>query len=431
MPEFFYSIALGDLLEQSANDAVVNVEGSALSNAVGQDIANILAGVATSSNQPKAYLQYILFDEQFNVVADNYIPYENGVDVGNNWKQLVLTDEVYEDGYLYAYVVNESDKDIFFDDFTFQILGTRAIKKTDYYPFGLTFNERTRVASTRVLMNTFQNQETDDATGWVKFKWRNHDPTIGRFFNVDPIAEDYVYNSPYAFSENNVTGHVELEGLEKADVKDGKIVVGPISSDAVAARSVGKDHQAILSVKPQPSNSPLRKQMTIGIGRNDINHPNAFSDHDRAGHLGVEIGEAATGIAALKNLPKLAKHAPGLLKSIFKSGTTKIDDAAAGAMKNYDNIDEVWTGCDCSEIAEDIFTQTNGGNVLELTGEGGVKVLQNGVEETFDYHQVFVKDGYVYDPRYSADPVLYDDYMKQINKSNGNGVNVNDVIPDQ
>jgi RHS repeat-associated protein len=50
---------------------------------------------------------------------------------------------------------------------------------------------------------------------WDAFKWRNHQPDIGRFFNIDPLAEKYVYNSPYAFSENHVVAHRELEGLEK------------------------------------------------------------------------------------------------------------------------------------------------------------------------------------------------------------------------
>src|SRR5690606_6929994 len=62
----------------------------------------------------------------------------------------------------------------------------------------------------------FQGQEHIDDLGlnWDSFKWRNHQPDIGRFFNVDPLTEKYVYNSPYAFSENKVTAHVELEGLE-------------------------------------------------------------------------------------------------------------------------------------------------------------------------------------------------------------------------
>ena len=39
-------------------------------------------------------------------------------------------------------------------------------------------------------------------------------PEIGRFAQVDPLAETYVYNSPYAFAENKVIAYGELEGLE-------------------------------------------------------------------------------------------------------------------------------------------------------------------------------------------------------------------------
>ncbi len=51
---------------------------------------------------------------------------------------------------------------------------------------------------------TFQGQRFDDDLGlnWVQFKWRNHDPQIGRFIEIDPLSEKYVYNSTYAFSEN-------------------------------------------------------------------------------------------------------------------------------------------------------------------------------------------------------------------------------------
>jgi hypothetical protein len=69
--------------------------------------------------------------------------------------------------------------------------------------------------------NKFQGQELahqefSDGSGveMYEFKWRMDDPQIGRFWQIDPLAEKYVYNSPYAFSENKVTGHVELEGLE-------------------------------------------------------------------------------------------------------------------------------------------------------------------------------------------------------------------------
>lgn len=64
----------------------------------------------------------------------------------------------------------------------------------------------------------FQGQERDDevkGTGnSINYKYRMHDPRIGRFFAVDPLADKYPHNSPYAFSENRVVDGVELEGLE-------------------------------------------------------------------------------------------------------------------------------------------------------------------------------------------------------------------------
>ncbi|PZR32193.1 MAG: hypothetical protein DI538_19880 [Azospira oryzae] len=62
----------------------------------------------------------------------------------------------------------------------------------------------------------FQGQErqTGFDLGWYHFKYRMHDPAIGRFGMVDPLADKYSYNSTYAFSENRLTDGVELEGLE-------------------------------------------------------------------------------------------------------------------------------------------------------------------------------------------------------------------------
>ncbi|NME72948.1 RHS repeat-associated core domain-containing protein [Flammeovirga aprica] len=62
----------------------------------------------------------------------------------------------------------------------------------------------------------FQGQEEDGETGWVNYKYRMHNPVIGRFFAIDPLTKKYPHNSPYAFSENKVIQFIELEGLEIA-----------------------------------------------------------------------------------------------------------------------------------------------------------------------------------------------------------------------
>lgn len=88
----------------------------------------------------------------------------------------------------------------------------------------MTFNSYKRVSTKENKFNTFQDQEKITALdlNWIHFKWRNHDPTIGRFFNLDPLAENYFYNAPYVFSENRVLDGIELEGLEWKSIKDEK-----------------------------------------------------------------------------------------------------------------------------------------------------------------------------------------------------------------
>jgi RHS repeat-associated protein len=106
---------------------------------------------------------------------------------------------------------------------------------SDYYPFGMQMPGRHGSDNADSYRYGFQGQEKDDevkgAGNSVNYKYRMHDPRIGRFFAVDPLASKYSYNSPYAFSENKVIAWVELEGLEsvKFDSKGNAVVTSKIS----------------------------------------------------------------------------------------------------------------------------------------------------------------------------------------------------------
>jgi RHS repeat-associated protein len=75
----------------------------------------------------------------------------------------------------------------------------------------------------------FQGQESDNEVkgegNSVNYKYRMHDPRIGRFFAVDPLEKSYPWNSPYAFSENRVIDATELEGLESKRVNLGALEI--------------------------------------------------------------------------------------------------------------------------------------------------------------------------------------------------------------
>ncbi|WP_295203161.1 RHS repeat-associated core domain-containing protein [uncultured Chryseobacterium sp.] len=89
-----------------------------------------------------------------------------------------------------------------------------ADRETNYYPFGLEYPFSWVWTQQYNYRYGFQGQEKQIETGWSSFKWRNYDPSFGRFFNVDPISEKYPTWSTYAFSGNRVVDARELEGLE-------------------------------------------------------------------------------------------------------------------------------------------------------------------------------------------------------------------------
>jgi RHS repeat-associated protein len=92
----------------------------------------------------------------------------------------------------------------------------------DYYPFGMTLSNRS--GSVGSYRYGFQGQEKDDEIkgegNSLNYKYRMHDPRVGRFFATDPLEASYPWNSPYAFSENRLIDGIELEGLEWKPTKD-------------------------------------------------------------------------------------------------------------------------------------------------------------------------------------------------------------------
>ncbi|PWN72240.1 hypothetical protein C1631_006475 [Chryseobacterium phosphatilyticum] len=95
-------------------------------------------------------------------------------------------------------------------------------RTTHYYPFGLEFGGELSTSNSITPNYTYssQGQEKQRETGWSSYRWRNYDSAMGRFFNVDPLAETYHTWSPFAFSGNRVVDARELEGLEPKKVNE-------------------------------------------------------------------------------------------------------------------------------------------------------------------------------------------------------------------
>jgi RHS repeat-associated protein len=85
--------------------------------------------------------------------------------------------------------------------------------------------ERTFAAQDYTYGFNGQEQDTELLGGAVSFKYRIHDPRIGRFLSVDPLAPEYPWNSSYAFAENRVIDGIDLEGAEYMTASQAKLVI--------------------------------------------------------------------------------------------------------------------------------------------------------------------------------------------------------------
>jgi RHS repeat-associated protein len=249
------------------------ITGAALNGTPGipATISQLFGPQQQTSTQPKAYINWILFDEQFKpVLQGNNSGFDavgaDGVLKSHGGAAGISTGDITKNGYLYVYCSNESKIDVFFDNL--QVIHNRGalLEETDYYPFGLTMSGISSKAlafgEPKNKEQTFQEQRFDDELGinYIQFKYRSHDPQIGRFIQIDPLSHDYRHNSTYAFSENRVTDGRELEGLEYVSIHHypyGEILVREHykSSDA----EINKMHGTTAGIYNSASYGPLGK----------------------------------------------------------------------------------------------------------------------------------------------------------------------------
>jgi len=112
---------------------------------------------------------------------------------------------------------------------------------SDYFPFGLTFNESQRTASTpqRFKYNSFEYID-DLGLGLLDYQARHYDPEIGRFLQVDPATDLMRRHSPYNYAFDNPIRFIDPDGMMPEEVIDGE-EAGGRSSDCCNKELKGKE----------------------------------------------------------------------------------------------------------------------------------------------------------------------------------------------
>jgi RHS repeat-associated protein len=226
-----------------------------------------------------------------------------------------------------------------------QIVAKFSKKCLDYYPFGLKHSgynsdqlmyikqgTTTKIVPVPPLFKTsydvkFQGQKREEELGlnWDSFKYRNYDFAIGRFHSVDPLSEQYAYNSTYAIQENKMGMGRELEGLELVPFEfmfentgvtptiEALTKIGEVSTqEAEVSTAATESHHVI----PRA----LKNTELVEQARGD-----GFKFEGQENRIGLEKFSRATGEGQHANHPNYNNAVKNLLRQGPANGETPVE----------------------------------------------------------------------------------------------------------
>ena len=147
----------------------------------------------------------------------------------------------------------------------------------------------------------------------MSFKYRNYDPSLARFHNIDPLAEEYSYQSTYNFSENRVIDAIELEGLEAFSVhgtwSSQKTWQNQKGISTATKRAFGNNEN---NFNFQWSGDNLSSARTSAASNlvayiienrsSDSNEPISIVGHSHGGNVGIEAANIMAGMDELSGV---------------------------------------------------------------------------------------------------------------------------------
>lgn len=145
-----------------------------------------------------------------------------------NAQPLILPNvQAPRNGYAYIYLSNRSDQDVFFDNLIITVTAGNLIEENHYYAFGLKIaaisSKKLGDAAEGKLTNPYLYNDKemlgeDAGLNWYDYGFRNYDPQIGQFMQLDPLTWEYEDLTPYQFAGNDPIANVDLDGMEPENV---------------------------------------------------------------------------------------------------------------------------------------------------------------------------------------------------------------------
>ena len=200
-----------------------------INNGSNSVLTDFLSNQTYDASRPKAFLNWFIVDDEFKKVNSSLhtgavqVPLITGV----MQKQSLVGPAnmtIRRNGWLYVYVSNESNQDVYFDDLIINHKRGPVVEQNIYYAFGLEIPGLNSKAiafggnsDNRIKYNSkeLQSKEFSDGSGltWEDYGARMYDPQIGRWMVNDPLSEKGRRWSPYTYAFDNPIRFIDPDGM--------------------------------------------------------------------------------------------------------------------------------------------------------------------------------------------------------------------------